>query len=130
MQEQRKQHGTAAAPTEPVEVRIQAWVQKMWRPVGTVFAVLLALMLGWSVVNGKHGLSAWQKQRVEYKQLEKEIDELKQENTKLKNHIDKLKNDPDAIAHEAREQLHYAKPGEVIVALPPDPKADGQSSGK
>ncbi len=129
MQEQQKQPGASATLLEPLEVRAQAWVKKVWQPAATVFAVLLALMLGWSVVNGKHGLSAWQKQRTEHKQLDKEIEELKQENSKLKDHIDKLKSDPDAIAHEAREQLHYAKPGEVIVALPPDPKADGRSSG-
>ncbi|MDE3200467.1 MAG: septum formation initiator family protein [Acidobacteriota bacterium] len=129
MQEQQKQKGTTT-PVEPLEVRVQAWAKKMWQPAGTVAAVLLALLLGWSVVNGKHGLSAWQKQRTEHKQLDKEIEELKQENSKLKDHIDRLKNDPDAIAHEAREQLHYAKPGEVIVALPTDPKSDGQGGAK
>lgn len=130
MQEQQKKEAPPTATMEPLEERIQAWAKRMWQPAGTVFAVLLALLLGWTVVNGKHGLSAWQKQHTEHKQLDKEIEELKQENTKLKDHIDRLKNDPDAIAHEAREQLHYAKPGEVIVALPPDPKTDAQSSGK
>ena len=86
-------------------------------------AVLLALLIGWGVVNGKHGLSAWQKQRVEHKQLQLEIKDLQDENARLRNHIDHLKSDPNAIEHEAREQLHYAKPGEVIVALPPDPKS-------
>ncbi len=38
------------------------------------------------------------------------------------NHVDRLKSDPNAIEHEAREKLHYAKPGEVIYTLPPDPQ--------
>jgi cell division protein FtsB len=131
MQERQSQEVKKAAPIEPLEVRVQAWVLKMWRPAGTVLVVLLALLLGWSVVNGKHGLSSWQKQRAEHKQLEQEINGLKQENAKLKEHIDRLKNDPDAIAHEARVQLHYARPGEVIVALPPPAKTDGANgSGK
>jgi cell division protein FtsB len=39
---------------------------------------------------------------------------------------------PDAIEHEAREKLHYAKPGEVIYTLPaaspaqPQPAATGK----
>jgi len=36
--------------------------------------------------------------------------------------VERLKKDPDAIEHEAREKLHYARPGEVIYTLPPDPK--------
>ena len=31
--------------------------------------------------------------------------------------VEKLKSDPDAIEREAREKLHYAKQGEVIVDL-------------
>ena len=37
------------------------------------------------------------------------------------------KKDPDAIEHEAREKLHYAKPGEVIYTLPETPQ--GQAAG-
>jgi cell division protein FtsB len=80
--------------------------------------VALALLLGWHVVNGKHGLSAWQLNRTQDKQLRREIDDLQQENARLRARVGKLKSDPDAIEHEAREKLHYAKPGEVIVDLP------------
>ena len=57
------------------------------------------------------------------------IDELQQENARLKDHIEKLRSDPDAIEHEAREKLHYAKPGEVIYTLPapvPGPAGSGK----
>ena len=36
----------------------------------------------------------------------------------MRKQIDQLKSDPDAIEREAREELHYAKPGEVIYTLP------------
>ena len=36
----------------------------------------------------------------------------------MRQHIDHLNSDPDAIEREAREKLHYAKPGEVIYTLP------------
>ena len=111
------------AANEPLPLRERAiqWLQQGWRPAGTVFAVLLALALAWSVINGRHGLSTWYQQRTQEKQLKHEIDDLQQENTRLRQHVDHLKNDPGAIEHEARQKLHYAKPGEVIYTLPPDP---------
>jgi cell division protein FtsB len=103
---------------------------RAWRPAGSVLAVALAGLLMWHVVSGKHGLSVWQQKRVEDKQLRKEIDSLQQENAKLRERVQKLKSDPHAIEREAREKLHYAKPGEVIYALPPEPPAQTQSPGK
>ena len=82
----------------------------------------LALLLMWHVVNGKHGLTVWHQKRAEDKQLQQEMKQLQQENARLREHVDHLKSDPDAIEHEAREKLHYAKPDEVIVALPPSLK--------
>lgn len=90
---------------------------RAWRTAGSVVAVALALLLGWHVVNGQHGLSVWEQKRVQDKQLQKEIDELQQENARLRVRVDKLKSDPDAIEREAREKLRYAKQGEVIVDL-------------
>jgi len=110
----------AAGEPLPLRERAILWLQQGWRPAGTVFAVLLALAFAWSVINGKHGLSTWYQQKTQEKQLQQEIQDLQQENAHLRQHVDRLKNDPDAIEHEAREKLHYAKPGEVIYTLPPD----------
>lgn len=116
----------AAEPTLPLRRRVELWMQQAWRPAGTAIAVALILVFGWGVVNGRHGLSSWQKQRTQEKELRKQIQEIEDENARLRNHVDRLKSDPDAIEHEAREQLHYAKPGEVIYTLPADPKAQQQ----
>ena len=102
------------------------FVLRAWRPAATVVAVMLALLLGWHVVNGQHGLSVWQQKRVEDRQLQKDIDALQQENARLRQHVERLKSDPDAIEHEAREKLHYAKPGEVIYTLPSQPQEQTQ----
>jgi len=91
--------------------------------------VLLALLLTWHVINGKDGLQVWHQKRAEDQQLRKEINELQQENTQLRDHIEKLKSDPDAIEHEAREKLHYAKPGEVIYTLPATTSEQAQPAG-
>jgi len=107
--------------------RAYAFAQRMWRPAGTAVAVLLALLVTWHVVNGKHGLSVWQRTRMEDHQLQQEIKDLQQENGAMQQQIERLKSDPDAIEHEARQKLHYAKPGEVIYTLPDDPQSQPQT---
>ena len=122
-----KNAGETAA--EPIPKRALDWTLRVWRPAGTVVAVGLAMLLTWHVINGKHGLQVWHQKRNEDQQLQKDIKELEQENADLRQRIERLKNDPDAIEHEAREKLHYAKPNEVIVALPPVQPAQGQATG-
>jgi cell division protein FtsB len=97
--------------------RALSWARRAWRSAASAVAVMLALLLGWHVVNGKHGLSMWEQKRVEDKQLQKDIGDLQQENARLRVRVNKLKSDPDAIEREAREKLRYAKQGEVIVDL-------------
>jgi cell division protein FtsB len=117
-------HGLADVKVLSIRERVEQILRTIWRPAGTTVAVALILLFGWGVVNGKHGLSAWQRQRVEDQQLREEIQQLEAENAHLRAHVERLKSDPDAIEHEAREQLHYAKPGEVIYTLPPKPQND------
>ena len=120
---------TETAAPAPLSLRLVAFAQRAWRPAGTGVAVLLALLLMGHVVNGKNGLTIWHQKRAEDKQLQKDIQQLQQENAQLREHVERLKSDPDAIEHEAREKLHYAKPNEVIVALPTPPKDPGQPAG-
>ena len=94
---------------------------RTWRPVGTLVVMLLILFLGWHVVNGKDGISVWQKKRAEERRLQQEIDLLQQENAQIKTHIDELNSNKDAIEREAREKLHYARAGEIIYTLPEKP---------
>ncbi|HVU45080.1 MAG TPA: septum formation initiator family protein [Terracidiphilus sp.] len=125
MSDEKIQNGSHTGPDapEPISERALGWAQRMWRPAGTAVAVLLALLMTWHVVKGKHGLSVWQHERIQDRQLQQEIKDLQQENSAMQQQIDRLKNDPDAIEREAREKLHYAKPGEVIYTLPDAPKS-------
>ena len=54
-------------------------------------------------------------------QLQKEIRGLQQNNAQFSSQIDQLKTDPKRIEKEAREQFHYARPGEVIYVSPAPP---------
>jgi cell division protein FtsB len=117
-----------ASPPLPPRKRALAFIRRAWRPAGTVVAVVLALLLMGHVINGKHGLSVWQQKRAEDRALQNQIKDVQQENAQLRRQIERLKTDPAAIEHEAREKLHYAKPGEVIYTLPPPPPAQAQPS--
>jgi cell division protein FtsB len=129
-EEQLKSNGQTRGPRRPFSDLGLEWASRAWRPAGTVVAVGLALLLTWHVVSGKHGLSVWQQKRIEDKQLRKEIEQLQQENGRLRIRIERLKSDPDAIEREARDKLHYARPGEVIYTLPPEPKSQPQTGTK
>jgi cell division protein FtsB len=132
MPDEKAQTGKGKAPAAPLSMRkrVLDWAVRAWRPAGTLVAVGLALLLGWHVVNGRHGLSVWQQKRFEDRQLRQEIQGLEQENAHLRDHIERLKSDPNAIEHEAREKLHYARPGEVIYTLPaPPPPSQAQPVG-
>ena len=109
--------------------RVQAFARRVWPPAASVLAVGLTLWLGWQVVYEKNGLSAWQQKRAEERQLLKENNDLKQENARMRDQIERLKSNPDAIGIVARGTLHYAKPNEVIVTLPPEQKTPAQPAG-
>ncbi len=115
----------------PVSIGMRAlrFVTHAWRPAASVMAVTLALLLVWHGINGKNGLRVWQQKRVEDQQLRKEIDDLNQENARLRDRVDRLKSNPDAIGVVARDKLHYAKPNEVIVNLPPERQTPAQPAG-
>lgn len=87
------------------------------RRAATGFAVALALLLAYHVVFGRNGVNNYEQKRAQDRELRRQINVMQQENTQLKDHVARLKNDPDAIEFEAREKLHYAKPGEVIYTL-------------
>ncbi len=92
------------------------------RRVATFAAAGLAVALGFHVVFGQNGLTAYEKKRHDARALQQQLETLKEENERLQGHVERLEDDPGAIEHQAREELHYARPGEVIVTLPPDPE--------
>ncbi|SNS73775.1 cell division protein FtsB [Granulicella rosea] len=91
------------------------------RRFATAAAGVLALGLGYHVVFGQNGLTVYQQKRMNAQALEQQVNDLSRENEDLKGHVDRLQKDPDAIEHQAREELHYTRPGEVIYTLPVKP---------
>jgi cell division protein FtsB len=89
--------------------------------VATGAAAVLAVALGYHVIFGQNGLTAYQQKRQDSRALAVQLKSLQHENELLKGHVERLQNDPNAIEHQAREELHYTRPGEVIYTLPATP---------
>ena len=90
----------------------------------------MALVMAYGVVFGHNGLIVFAQKRAEARQLKEQISVLQKENERLSEHAKRLENDPSAIEHEAREELHYTRTGEVIVTLPPQAKGSAVASAK
>ncbi len=98
--------------------RLYRWLHANRRKLATAAICLLASGLLVRVVVGPNGMVVYQRKRVEYRRLEQQINELQKENDALTQRTKALKTDPATIEKEAREQLRYAKPGEVIYVEP------------
>ena len=106
--------------------RSAGWAAKTWgqrRRIATVAAAMLTVAVGYHVVFGPNGLTVYEKKRHETTMLAKQLHDLEQDNESLRGHVGRLQMDPNAIEHEAREELHYTRPGEVIITLPATGKA-------
>jgi cell division protein FtsL len=70
-------------------------------------------------VFGAHGFIAMRRTQNEIERVKKEIDRLNSENIQLGQQVKALKTDPRLIEKIAREELQHAKPGEIIIRIPP-----------
>jgi cell division protein FtsB len=103
--------------TEPLLQTIYAFRTR----IATGAVSILAMWLFAHVMFGSNGMVVYRAKRGEYQQLQKEIDLLQKDNAQFSSQIDQLKTDPKRIEKEAREQFHYARPGEVIYVSPVPP---------
>ena len=88
------------------------------RKLATVAMSVLVVMLAYHVVFAANGMVAYQRKRAEHEKLRQDILRLQQENERISGRVRELKSDPRAIEREAREQLKYARPGEVVFISP------------
>ena len=105
------------------------WLYSSRRRLATAGVGLLACYVAMHAVFGENGFLVYEHKRAEARQLDQEIQRLQQDNDHLSQNIHALKTDPAAIEREAREQLHYARPGEVIYTMPQPPaKPDARTA--
>ena len=109
--------GAAIAEMEYVLV-IAEWFRQNRRKLATLAVGALTVLVGWHVLFGANGMVAYQHKKAEYQKLQLELQDLESENQQLQEKVERLRSDPKAIEREAREQLRYARPGEVIFTVP------------
>jgi cell division protein FtsB len=102
------------------------WFHRMRRVLATLCIGVLAVFIGYKVMFGANGMKVYEGKRAEVVRLQHQIDQEKIKNEELRRQVDGLqREDPNAIEKEAREQLGYVKPGEVVLVEPqhkPDTK--------
>jgi cell division protein FtsB len=100
-----------------------SWFVAEWRRVGTAAALILTVGLILHAMFGANGMVVYQQKRAERQALQTDVQRLEKENQEYAERIKALKTDHRAIEREAREQLHYARPGEFVYVAPdPPPK--------
>lgn len=97
------------------------WLYNSRRRVATAGVAVLTVWLFLHVMFGANGMVVYRQKRAEYQSLRHEIDALQKENDHYTGQINALQTDPKTIEKEAREQLHYARPGEVVYVAPAPP---------
>ena len=108
---------------------VQQFVQRLvaWRRLlASALLALFAVGIFAHVLLGNNGWLSYRRKQADYHKLQDDIERMDEENRRLEAEIKALKSDPKAIEKEAREQLRYAKPGEVIYLMPeqsPNPAA-------
>jgi cell division protein FtsB len=90
------------------------------RRIATTTVAVLAGLLFVHVMFGANGMIVYKQKRMAYESLQKRIAQEQRENETYTQKIQGMKTDEKAIEREAREQLHYARPGEYVY-VPPTP---------
>ena len=116
-----QQQASATAPQGSRIEQLSTRALGMRRKAATVFFVALSVFLGIYAIFGHDGIVAYQQKQEQAHQLHQQILNLQKQNERLALHDQRLKNDRDTIEYEAREQMHYTRPGEVIYTLPQAP---------
>ena len=95
------------------------WLYRTRRVLATLCIGVLAVFIGYKVIFGANGMKIYEGKRAEAVRIQQQIDEEKVKNEQLQHQVNSLqREDPSAIEKEAREQLGYVKPGEVVLVEP------------
>jgi len=107
-----------------VQVVLEPYLARLYElrtRIATVAVAVLAVWLFVHVTFGANGMVVYRAKKAEYERVKKDIQQLQKENQQYSDEVEQLKNDPRRIEREAREQFHYARPGEVIYVSPSQP---------
>ncbi len=94
--------------------QVREFVTKRQKTLASFGICFLAIFMAYHVVTANNGIKVYFHKKSESRTLQKEVEQLRAENEQLAKRVNSLKTDPQTIEREAREQLKYTKPGEVV----------------
>src|ERR1043166_1905632 len=97
--------------------------ERRYRLLSMIGLGVVLCLSAYYVVFSANGLMVYREKRQTSQELDRQIKALQQQNSAMEQEIKALKTDPKTIEKEARERLHYTRPGEVVYSLPTAPAA-------
>lgn len=91
------------------------------RPLFRPFVVAMLLVLAaaaWAWLDAEDGVDTWRRLHVEVAEAQARAAGLEARNEALRAEIDALVGDPSVQERAIREELRWARPGEVVVRVP------------
>lgn len=82
--------------------------------------IISSVALVYQLLFGSAGYMRVRSYQEELQQLRLENARLRQENGKIIQSIEKLKSDPEELERIARDELDLARPGDIVITLPPE----------
>jgi cell division protein FtsB len=101
------------------KISFEERVAALLRQYGRALLGLLVLVMIVHDIFGTHGFLAMRRTEDEIKNVQANLDKLSKENAALEEEVKDLKSDPRLIEKIARDDLGLARPGEVIIRIPP-----------
>lgn len=95
--------------------------ERRYRLLSMIGLAVVLCLSAYYVVFSANGLMVYREKRRTSQDLDRQIKTLQQQNGAMEQEIKALKSDPKTIEKEARERLHYTRPGEVVYSLPTTP---------
>lgn len=122
--------GSAKLKKKPEKPTVQEKLAALLKRYGReALGLLVAVMIVHDVF-GTHGFLAMRRTQSEIKKVQANLDKLGKENAALEQEVKDLKSDPRLIEKIARDDLGLARPGEVIIRIPPGRELDQNSAVK
>lgn len=121
-----KQKATRSTPLSSLKRR-EARGEGLRRSIISAGVLLTFALLAHGIF-GANGLLTLRQKHREYDTIQRQIQQLKQENQSLQQQVQGLKSNPETIGRYAREELHMARPGEVIYVLSPQDQQNPASA--
>ena len=112
------------------KISFEEKVAGLLRQYGRGLLGLLVLVMVVHDLFGTHGFLAMRRTATEIKKVQANLDQLSKENAALEQEVKDLKSDPRLIEKIARDDLGLARPGEVIIRIPPGQGPQPGAAGK